>query len=180
MKFDWTRLVSWIPFNQGKPKTQLGVLAIIIAILVGFCTQARSAESQVAFGLGSTVVRGQTAVINLALRFPDAGPKDADYEVGTVFIGQSTAQNGETQRNNFAWYGAIIDGVGRFDFGIGPAYLQNVDNYNGSHLNYTLLVGYRPRWRWCEPCDIRVQHFSNGGTQSPNKGRDQVYLRKML
>lgn len=173
-KFDWTKLISWIPFNQGAPKTQLGVLALIITLVVAFCTHAHAGESRVNLGVGPTVVRGPSAAIELALRWDDAGPRDADFELGTIFIGQSTAQNGEFQRNNFAWYGCVIDGFGKFDVGIGPAFLQNTDNYNGSHVNYTLLLGYRFTEHW----NVRYQHFSNGGTQSPNKGRDMIFLRR--
>jgi hypothetical protein len=161
-----TKLVSWVPFNRGKPKVQAGGLLIVALILCGMATQCR-AESYAQFGAGSTVVRGQTTALNLSVVYPDAGPGDAAYEAGVMFVGDSYL-NG-IQRQNFAWYGALVEGFGKFDVGIGPAYLQNTDTYNGSHLNFTLLLGYRFERI---PITVRMQHFSNGGTQSPNKGRD--------
>jgi hypothetical protein len=168
---NWKKILNYIiPFNQGNTKTQTGVAVVLLLLIAAFATQcAKAEESYVQMGLGSTVVRGTAPVIDLALVYPDAGPKDARIEVGATFIGGSTHQY-QFQRNNFAIRAAVIDALGRLDVGIGVAYLQNTDTYNGSHLNFNLLLGYRgDNW------GIRWSHFSNGGTVSPNKGRDMVY-----
>jgi hypothetical protein len=91
-------------------------------------------------------------------------------EVGATFIGGSTL-NGEFQQNNFALSAAVIDSLGKFDVGIGAAYLQNTDTYNGSHVNFKLMLGYR-----FEKISVRWAHFSNGGTIKPNKGRDMILV----
>jgi hypothetical protein len=160
-----------IPFNQGNTKTQAGVAVILLLLIGAFATQcAKAGDSYVQMGLGTTVVRGPAAAIDLALVYPDAGPKDARIEVGATFIGGSEFK-GQFQRNNFALRAAVVDGLGPVDVGIGVAYLQNIDTYNGSHVNFSLMLGYQ-----FEKWSVRWIHFSNGGTVSPNKGRDGVYL----
>ncbi len=165
------KALGFLPFNQGKPKVQAGVLLIIVLIVIGLATKARAGESYAQFGVGSAVVRGPAPVLNLSIVYPDAGPGDASFEIGVMFIGESTTPDNGHQRQNFAWYGALVEGFGRFDVGVGPAFLQNLDTYNGSHTNFTLLLGYRFKR---VPITLRIQHFSNGGTVSPNKGRDSL------
>ncbi len=63
----------------------------------------------------------------------------------------------------------MVDGLGPVEVGLGVAYLQNMDTYNGSHVNFKLLLGYR----W-ERLSVRWSHFSNGGTKDVNKGRDMI------
>jgi hypothetical protein len=166
------KIVSYLPFNQGNTKVQLGVAVVIALILIASCTVARAGDGYVAFGAGTTTIRGPAPVIDLSISYPNSGPGDAGYEIGATFIGISTL-NGEDQAQNYALRAALVDGFGHFDVGIGVAYLQNVDTYNGSHSNFTLLFGYRFQ---ALPLTLRVEHFSNGGTQSPNKGRDMVWL----
>lgn len=163
-----------IPFNPGNRKTQVGVAAVLLLLIGAFATQCAKAEdSYVQMGIGSTIVRGQAPVIDLQLAYPGAGPKDATIEVGATIIGASNFR-GYDQPNNFAFSAAVLDGFGGFDVGIGAAYLQNVDSYNGSHLNFKLILGYH----W-DRVSVRWSHFSNAGTVYPNKGRDwiNVYWR---
>lgn len=161
-----------LPFNQGNRKTQMGVLAVLILLLAAFCTNAR-AESYASFGVGSTLVRGEAPMIDLTITYPEAGPKDADYAIGVSFIGGSEF-NG-TQPNQFAWRAEVLDGLGKFDVGLGIAYLQNVDTFNGSNTNFTLSLHYRfQHWK------VSVRHYSNGGTIKPNKGRDMLYFSRVF
>lgn len=161
--------MKWLPFNQGNRKTQAGVAVVLLLLVASFFTKcAHAEESYVQMGIGSTVVRGPAPAIDLQLVYPDAGPADARVEIGTTFIGGSSF-HGNYQQNNFALSAAIVDGLGPLEVGIGASYLQNVDTYNGSHVNFKLILGYRGE-RW----GVRWAHFSNGGTVSPNKGRDMI------
>ncbi len=159
-----------LPFNQGNRKTQLLVALVILLLLAAFATAARSAESVASFGYGSTIIRGQSEMMNLDITFPEAGPKDADFAVGAILIGKSEFYS-RPQPSQFAWYAEVKDGYRKCDVGVGVAYLQNVDNYNGSHANFTLSASCRYR-------NLRatLRHFSNAGTVMPNVGRDMVYL----
>jgi hypothetical protein len=162
-----------LPFNPGAPKVQVIVAAVIILFLVAMCARAHAGDTSYAqFGMGATAIRGPTAVIDLSFVYPDAAPKDADLEVGATFIGASEFHD-NGQPNNFALRAAIVEHLGATEVGIGAAYLQNTDTYNGSHANFNLILGLAPR---SVPLKLRWQHFSNGGTQSPNKGRDMVLV----
>jgi hypothetical protein len=163
--------VKFLPFNQGNKKTQYGVMLVLALLATAFATRcAKADESYVYMGGGTTVVRGSAPAIDLAFVYPDAAPYDARLEVGATFIGASTFK-GVEQRNNFAFRAAVVDSLGSFDVGIGAAYLQNTDAYNGSNLNFQLILGYR----W-DRLAVRWSHFSNGGTRDPNKGRDMILV----
>jgi hypothetical protein len=60
-------------------------------------------------------------------------------------------------------------GFGPLEIGLGVAFLQNTDVYNGSHGNFALQIAYRFK-RW--PVTLTVRHWSNAGTVQPNLGRD--------
>lgn len=174
------KLLALWPTNPSKDgkfsPTALVILLFVILLGFTYCTAAHAAEPYRQISAGSTVIRGSSAVIDLSVNYPEAGPGDSNLEVGVTFIGMSNFK-GVEQRNNFAWHAALIDGFGNFDVGIGPAYLQNTDTYNGSHLNFVLLMGYRTPWKILGRCPltVRYQHFSNGGTTDVNKGRDMVF-----
>lgn len=162
---------GWLPFNQKNRKTQAGVLLVLILLVLGFATQSRAGDF-LQFGGGMTVVRGKAPALDVSLVYPEAGPKDAVVEIGATFIGASTHDQ-KGQGNNFAFRAALVEGFGRFDVGLGAAYLQNADAYNGSNLNFQLLLGYRFK---ALPISLRISHFSNGGTRSPNLGRDMLLV----
>ncbi len=165
-----------LPFNPGSWKTQLGVGLVLILLFSALATKCRAAEpAYMQGGVGSAVVRGPAPVIDVTIVYPNR-VKDASYELGATLIGESSFRDAN-QRNNFALHASIVDGLGRFDVGLGAAYLQNTDEYNGSHLNFHLLLQYRFR-RW--PVVARWQHFSNAGTQSPNRGRDMALLYRLF
>jgi hypothetical protein len=160
-----------IPFNPGNTKTQSGVAVVLLLLIAAFATNcARADDNYVQMGLGSTIMRGPAPVIDLQLVYPDLGPKDARVEFGATIIGASN-YGGVDQPNNFAFSAAVVDSLGGFDVGLGAAFLQNTDKYNGSHLNFKLILGYR--WDWGS---IRWSHFSNAGTVKPNLGRDWINL----
>lgn len=152
---------------------QIIIGAFIVGMLVFFgIKDARSAEIDPTVRIegGATVVRGATSAMNLAVTWPGAGPHDADFACGTGLVGSSTFKGGQ-QANQAVLFCQIVDGYGRLSAGVGPAFLQNQDAYNGSHFNFTLMLG----WRLTEHWHITLRHFSNAGTKKPNKGRDMLY-----
>ena len=58
-----------------------------------------------------------------------------------------------------------------WEMGLGPAYFQNTSLAVGTNLNWNLSIGYgRDRWA------IRLRHWSNAGSGSPNHGYNVVTL----
>lgn len=159
-----------LPFNQGNRKTQLLVSLIILLMLAALATAARAGESYAGFGVGTSIVRGQAEMLSLDLTFPQAGPKDADFRTGIVLIGASEFRR-NMQPSQAAGFVELVDGFKKCDVGVGVAYLQNTDEYNGSNANFTLSLACRYK-----ALRATLRHFSNAGTKMPNRGRDMLYL----
>jgi len=155
-------------FDNPKPVRWV-LSALVLAILVSWATQCRSAELFVE--AGSTYARGETPVIILGYATELPG-LEATAECSIGIIGSSVLYNTEIGNQAFGQC-KLWDGFKKFDLGIGVAYLQNVDFYNGSHLNFSLGL----RYRFTDRLALEIGHFSNAGTQKPNLGRDMVLIQ---
>lgn len=163
-----TRLFSAVPFNPGKRNTQIAVAIVVVLFVAGLATTCRG-ESYVQFGAGTTIARGETSALDLAIVYPD-GPADASLLVGATLIGESTLY-GLDMPPQIMWRAQIIEGFGRFDVGLGAAWIRNTDIYNCSGPSFALSLGYRFK---ALPITVGANHFSNAGSCRPNKGRDFV------
>lgn len=161
-----------LPFNTGDKPVQIAVAVVILLLVTALATQCAQAEPYTQFGYGRAMLKGETDALDLSIRYPDAGPGDADYAVGVTFIGPSTLY-GRDQPANFAWRAEVIDGFGRVDVGLGLAIMQNQDIYNSGKMQFVLSLGWRLK---SIPVSFRLQHFSNGSTSRPNKGRDILFI----
>lgn len=160
-------------FNN--PKGAIYAITLfLLLLLIAFATTCRSAE--LSFEAGRTVIHGEAPSIALSTSFGhqrDVGVdhQDFNYECG-LFLNGSNGPN----PNNIGAQCLVVDGFGRFDLGLGAAYLQNTDQWNGSHLNFALLA----RWRFSDHWSVSWDHVSNAGTRMPNIGRDAVRLMYMF
>lgn len=59
----------------------------------------------------------------------------------------------------------------KLEVGIGPAYFQNTNRALGKNLTWSLSVGIKGE-HWA----LRIRHFSNAGSGSPNLGQDMLLL----
>lgn len=160
-----------LPFDN-PPVTTVLILLVLGFLAWAVSTVARS-EPRLDAEIGATTVRGPASALVLNLVWPEAGPGDADFQCGLGLISRYHLRQIQ-QPNQAVAYCALVDGIGRFDVGIGPAYLQNTDLINGSHFNFTLLMRYRFAKKWA----LTVRHFSNAGTVKPNLGRDVLLLTR--
>lgn len=126
------------------------------------------ADPTVYGGLGVTVKRGLTAGMDITLVYPQS---NFAYEVGGTLIAPAAGDD----HSQLALHVAYVRRFGRWDFGLGPAYLNSIDAYNGSHVNMKLVAGYR-----FDCWTVRWLHFSNGGSSDVNKGRDIVLVQRVF
>lgn len=158
------------------PKGAVIVITLfLLAILISFATTCRS--EALSFEAGRAFIHGETPVMALAVKFTgpshaDAGfveshLLDTDYEFGLVLVGE----NGPNP-NQIGAQAQIVDGFGKLDLGLGGVYLQNTDQWNGSHLNFSLMARYRFTDHW----SLNYRHWSNAGTKAPNIGRDMLLV----
>lgn len=167
----WTSSVAWVSrLTRNPPSAQIAILIFILLLLGAFATQCR-AESVLQFEGGSTVGRGYAPAVGVSVVWPDAGPLDADFQCGIQLVGTSTFRDND-QPNQAAVQCLVVDGYKRLDLGIGVVALQNTDDYNGSHVNFSLLAGYR----FTDKFGVIYRHWSNAGTVKPNIGRDMLLL----
>lgn len=60
----------------------------------------------------------------------------------------------------------------QWEFGVGPAYWNSTNRALGSKFNAGLSVAYKFNEKWA----LRVRHYSNAGSASPNMGQDILTL----
>jgi hypothetical protein len=157
--------------NKTKWIIYLFVAAFIAALA---WHQSRAAEPGLTVSAGTTIIRGMAPVIDLDWRWKAPQSEDANWETGITMYG-STTYYGKEQPNNFFPYVRYVDGFGKMDIGLGLCYLQNTDVYNGSKMNFSLMLGYRIK-HW----SIKYQHTSNAGSKAPNLGRDFLLLGREM
>ena len=166
----WKASIEWVRRITSNPgKAQLGILVFILLLLGGFATQCR-AEPVMQFEGGSTIVRGYTPAIGLTIIWPEAGPLDADFQCGIQLVG--TSEYRSDNPNQAAVQCLVVDGYKKLDLGIGVVALQNTDDYNGSHANFSLMAGYR----FTDKFGVIYRHWSNAGSVDPNLGRDMLLV----
>jgi len=162
-----------LPFNPGNRASQIGVSIVVLLLIAALATKCQAADRKGAyaqFGVGYTL-RGDSSVLDLAVIKPDV-VRDADIEMGLTFYSASELYD-LPQGPNFAWRVQLVDGFGNFDVGLGIAVLPKSDIYNTGTLNFSLSLGYRFQRI---PVTVSLRHLSNGGTSSPNKGRDALTI----
>jgi hypothetical protein len=158
-------------------KTFWLVLAFVLILVAGLAVPKCHASGvtdppYVQLGVGSAVFRGPAAIASLDFAVPASVLRNAYWQFGFSFMNQSTYKGINAPVNSF-WRALFVDGFGHFDLGLGPGYVFNPAPYNGSHLNFSLLLDYRFTRL---PITISYNHFSNGGEQSPNLGRDIIEI----
>lgn len=161
------RIGAWFARLLRNPRaSQIISFLFVVLLVAAWATKCHGADLQ--FGIGSTISRGETPVLDVAVTTRRGAPLDANWQFGLTLIGSSTY--GEVEQPNQAALSALlVDGFGPLEIGLGVAFLQNTDVYNGSHGNFALQIAYRFK-RW--PVTLTVRHWSNAGTVQPNLGRD--------
>jgi hypothetical protein len=159
-----------LPFGNKPAAILLILLFITIWALTLTKCSAQEAEPSIYLGAGSSITHGAGAEMleaDLHLPLPFKGQDAPSYDIGTTLLGP---QNGNP--NNWAWYAQLEGSRGRFNAGLGFAYLARADGLNGEHANYTLTMA----WELTDRIEIRYRHFSDAGTSPINEGRDMLII----
>lgn len=154
------------------PKSAIKQIVLFLPLLLAtFAATCRSAE--LAFEVGRTVIHGEASSVAISTSFGHQRNVGRDHQDFNFECGLFLNGSNEPNPNNLGGKCIVVDEFKRFDIGLGLAYLQNTDQWNGSHLNFSLLARWWIKNRWALVWD----HVSNAGTVYPNIGRDAVRLR---
>lgn len=158
-------------------KTTALVLLLVALLVIGLAIPQCHAEGvldapYVQLSAGKTYIRGPAEVLDLTFTQPAPQLRHAYWQESLTVIGSSTYRN-QPVPNNFIVRGLFVDGFGRFDVGLGLAWVDNYLPYNGQHVNFALQLAYRFKRL---PITLTMAHVSDAGTQLPNLGRDMLTL----
>jgi hypothetical protein len=150
------------------------VTLIVLAFILPQCHAAEAPfkAPYVQFSVGSAVVRGPTPVLDMTYTFPAPQLRNAYWQYSLTLIGESSFRN-QSAPNNMVIRALFVDGLGQFDFGIGPSWMMNPLPYNGSNVNFNLQLAYRFK---SKPVTLTYSHFSNAGQTETNLGRDLLLI----
>lgn len=157
----------WKSLFPHDKKVRYVLTAFVVLILLAAATQCRA--SSFAFEGGVQYLRGPAA--SVAASVVTQGPGDSSIESGLMLVGSVDTED----RMHDGVMGAqvlYVDGFGRFDLGLGLAYMNRQHENLGSNLNFAMLVRYRFTERWF----VAVRHWSNAGTTPNNTGLDVINI----
>jgi len=148
---------------------------------------SREAKAEVQFEIGPTNLSGDWAGGGLVL-----SERLGKYDFGIGYISEQTVSLRTFSLSDPSCT-KITDGFNRCDFviresifihaqrivkykkcemGIGPAWFQNTSRVFGKQFNFGLMIG-------CDLSDkafIRIRHWSNAGSGTPNLGQDMLTI----
>ena len=75
-------------------------------------------------------------------------------------------------RENLFVHATRVGKWGRFELGLGAAYFQNTNRVSSKHLLVSAYFAFNFNKAW----SIRLRHFSNAGSGSPNLGQDAILI----
>lgn len=165
-------LRNFLPLDNA-PKLMI-VLFIFVALFIVYMILGKrvwGADLQIQASSGVAVIRGTAPALNIAWDIPSGHGGDA-VRASMTLIGHSTFKDTEYP-NNYVFSVQYVTGLGHFDIGLGPSWMQNPRPYNGSNVNFNLMFGYRFTRL---PVTLWYSHFSCGGACSPNYGRDLMLI----
>lgn len=165
-----------MPLLNNPRGSKLLVLVFILLFTLGLATKCSASEAYTQMAYGRTMIRGETSVLDFQRTIPlqsrAAVREDAEWRIGMTLIG-SSMYGSTPEPGNFRVKLQYVEGLGQFHMGLGVSVGQNVDDFNGSILNFALTAEWRFK-RW--PVTLALSHDSNAGTRMPNVGRDYLLL----
>ena len=163
------------------------VYLVLLFLFILFYLFARESKAEVQLELGPTNLSGNWAggALLLSERF-------GKYDFGIGYISEQTVSlrafdlkspdckritdgfnrcDFEIRENIFIQAQRIVK-YKRCEMGIGPAWFQNTSRVSGKQLNFSLMIGCN----LSEKSFIRIRHWSNAGSATPNLGQDLLTI----
>src|SRR6185312_9418401 len=155
----------------GNKKKVAAAIFIFIGLFTLLSTRcANAANFDLAAGLSFD--KGQfSPVLGFDIHFPQGN--DLDVVGGTMLWGSTKYAS-----NNWDMHLGVETCRWNFCAMIGAAYVQRIDLFNGTHMNYSLRVIYNLPWERVN--SIGIYHLSNAGTSPVNNGRDAAVVNFRL
>ena len=155
------------PFNNNK------TAVIAIAIFVVSFLWIRSCEAaETIVEVGPTILSADYSdgvAIMLSERLQNK------YMLGFGLVGDQTCKCSEGDvelGNNIMLQAQRLVTYKRITLGLGVAYWQNLNRAIGEHLTFALSIEIDLPSKW----DLRIRHYSNAGSGTPNLGQDLITL----
>ena len=142
----------------------LWVIALFLVILMFFLYQEADAaeiEAGPAFLSGEFSEGGALLITERVGRFSVGG--------GYISKQYCHCNYPADLRENIFFQGQRIVEYKKAEIGIGAAYFQNTNRALGKNLTWSLSAGYGG-----EHWNVRIRHYSNAGSGSPNLGQDML------
>lgn len=162
------KFLVWLRGLVGNNLRATILIGVFLLLLVFFAARCSAAVEADLSGGASFGCLKYAPVMGLDIRAPFA--PGFGWNAGVALWG-----NDGTTRNNFDWHGRVEFSRGAFGAGLGVAYLQNIDQVNGSHGEFSLELFWRP-WR----VGAELIHISDAGTTATNCGRNAGMLSVRL
>ena len=148
------------------------VLAFIVLLILFALNEAEALELEA----GPTILSGEYAEGGSMLvteRFGE-GNVYGRWAVGFGYVSKQYCHcnwPADLEENNLFQLQRVID-YERAELGIGMAYFTNTNRALGKNMTWSLSLG----WRFNDHWTMRVRHYSNAGSGSPNLGQDMLTL----
>lgn len=140
------------------------IVAVFLLILVFFAYKEANALELEA---GPAVLSGEFAEGGALMITERIGP----WSLGGGYVSKQVCHcryPAELKENIFFQAQRILE-YKRAELGIGAAYWQNTNRALGKHLTWSLSLGFGG-----EHWSLRLRHYSNAGSGSPNLGQDML------
>ena len=142
------------------------IILVFVLVLIFFLYEEANA---VELEIGPAVLSGEYSEGGALIINESVGK----WDIGGGYISKQVCHCNypDDLKENIFFHGQRIVEYKMVEIGIGAAYFQNTNRALGKNLTWSLSLGFGG-----EHWSVRMRHFSNAGSGSPNLGQDMVTI----
>ena len=142
------------------------IILVFVLVLIFFLYEEANA---VELEIGPAVLSGEYSEGGALIINESVGK----WDIGGGYISKQVCHCNypDDLKENIFFHGQTIVEYKMVEIGIGSAYFQNTNRALGKNLTWSLSLGFGG-----EHWSVRMRHFSNAGSGSPNLGQDMVTI----